>query len=72
MREISAYALQQRISAFACKMDCEDISLAKKGKASKQNNDDLFEMMFIYEFLPYWNTEQIRQKECYLNNKHGL
>lgn len=72
MRIITAYELQKRISKVASKMDCENIKLAKQGKASQVVDEKIFEMMFIRQFLPYWTTQQIKQKECYLNEKFGV
>lgn len=53
MRIISAIKLQNRIMEVARKMDCDNISQAKKGKSSADINDSILEMMFIHEFLPY-------------------
>jgi len=72
MRITSANGLQERIIKVASELDCENIKLAKQGKASDEIDNDLFEMMFIHEFLPYWNTGQIRQKECLLNDKYNI
>ena len=72
MRVISATNLQGRIEKAACEMDCKAVALAKQGKSSKGTQDALFEIMFIHAFLPYWNTSQLRQKECYLHDKFGI
>lgn len=72
MRIIDAYGLQKRIVQAACEMDCENNLLAKQGKASVEVDKDIFRLMFIHKFLPYWSTEQIRQKECLLNEEYGV
>jgi len=72
MKITSANDLQERIIKVAGELDCKNIQLAKQGKASDEIANDLFEMMFIHEFLPYWNTGQVRQKECLLNEKYNV
>ena len=71
MRIITANELQKRVAKIASKMDCENIKLAKQGKGNKVVDDKIFELMFIHTFLPYWSTDQIKQKECYINSKFG-
>lgn len=68
----SAYDLQSRFKKAACKMDCENIQKAKQGKAIDSVDDSVFEILFIAELLPYLNASQLRQKECYLNDKYGI
>lgn len=72
MKIFSAYELQKRIVKTASEMDCENNRLAKQGKASSEINEAIFEMMFLYPFLPYWPVEVLRQKECYLNDKYQV
>lgn len=72
MKILTANGLQDRIMQAAVVLDCENIALAKQGKQSESVDEQLFEMMFIHEFLPYWNAGQIKQKECYLNDKYGI
>lgn len=69
---LSIEDLQRRILAKACKMSCENIERARQGKADKQVDRDVFEMMVIRKFLPYWSTAQIKQKECYLFEKFRI
>lgn len=72
MRINSAHVIQKRIIKVASELDCKNISLAKQGKASNETNFAIFEMMFIYKFLPFFDAEQRRQKECFLNEKYGI
>lgn len=72
MKFYAANDIQTRILQVACALDCENIQAAKQGKASKQVNDDIVELMFAHEFIPYWNTKQIRQVECFLNEKFKI
>lgn len=72
MRFTTASGLQTRIMKVACQMDCDNIQSASQGKSSKQVNVDLKELMVIHEFIPYWNIEQLRAAECYLNEKYKI
>ena len=72
MRINSANGIQKRIIAVASKLDCQNIELAKQGKASIKINDALFELMFIHTFIPFWDSSQRRQKECLLKDKYGI
>lgn len=72
MRIIDGRELQKRIIQAATEMDCENNLLAKQGKASSEVDRGIFELIFIHKFLPFWTTEQVRQKECYLNNKYSV
>ena len=72
MRVISAYELQKRIVTVASQMDCQNNELAKQGKASPEIDRQIFELMFIHQFLPFFSVDQIRQKECYLNETYGV
>lgn len=53
-------------------MECENILKAKQGEAVAAVDHAIYEMMFIYTFLPYWNIAQRKQKECYLNEKYKI
>lgn len=72
MRITTASGLQTRIMKVACQMDCDNITAASQGKSSKQVNSSLKELMVIHEFIPYWNVEQLRAVECYLNEKFKI
>jgi len=68
----SGYDLQSRFKKAACRMDCENIQKAKQGKALDSVDDAVFEILFIVKLLPYLTAAQMRQKECYLNDKYGI
>ena len=72
MRTFAASEIQAKILAAACQLDNQDIQAAKQGKASVQVADDLLHLMLIHEFLPYWKTEEIRQIDCFLNEKFNI
>lgn len=72
MRVISTDGLKSRIINYAGKIACENMALSKQGKTDNGINEALIELMFIHEALPHWSTKQIRQKECYLNEKYGI
>lgn len=67
----SSYDIQQRVYKIACDLSCENIQKAKQGKPVRETDDQIFELMFIAEFLPYWNAKQMKQKECYINDKYN-
>ena len=72
MRIIDARILQKRITEAASQMDCKNNQAGRSGKTSSEVDRAIFELMFIHKFLPFWSTEQVRQKECYLNNKYSV
>ena len=72
MRIIDAEGLQKRILEAAESMDCKNLELDKQGMASPDVNKAIFELMFIHQFLPFMDNSQVRQKECYLNEKYGV
>ena len=72
MKILTPDDLQKRIAQAACKLECENIALAKQGKKSKDNENALFEMMFMYTFIQGWSSTQLRQKECLLNDNYGV
>lgn len=61
--------IQRRIAVRANQMNCDNIAKARQGKGDKKVDLDIFEMMLIRKFLPYWTIDQVKQKECYLNEK---
>ncbi len=72
MKSYSADELQARILKVACEMDCKNIQAAKQGQASIEVNKNVFELMFIHEFLPGWDANKRRQVECLLNAKFKI
>lgn len=72
MTEYTPYGLQRRIMQKANELDCVNTRKAMQGKSSPETDKQVFELMFIHKLLPYLNGSQIREKECYLNDKFGL
>ncbi|MGG7664075.1 hypothetical protein [Dyadobacter sp. BHUBP1] len=72
MKVISARELGERIMKVAVELDCQNSRMARVGKPDWQVDQGLFELMFILEFVPYWNAAQLWQKACYLNRKYGV
>ena len=72
MRIITASSLRPRILKATNELMCKGVALAKRGKKDKTIDASILELMLIYEFLPYWSDAQVRQKECYLNEKFNV
>ncbi len=68
----STHDIQSRIIKVACRLDCQNIQDSKQGKALDSVDDQVFERMFFYRFVPYWTTKQIREVECYLNEEFDV
>lgn len=72
MRLFSVDDIQNRIVKVACALDCENIQNAKQGKTSIDLNESVVELMFFHEFMPYWTKHQVKEAECYLNEKYKI
>lgn len=72
MRVTTPSGIQKRIMKVACEMDCGNIKASQQGKSSKLVDLEVRHLMLIHEFVPYWNTEQLREVECYLNEKFKI
>lgn len=71
-RVFSVADIQDRIVIRATEMNCENVKKAMQGKGDKQVDRDIFEMMMIRKFLPYWTIDQVKQKECYLSDRFKI
>lgn len=68
----TAKSLQNKIKSYLMERNCEAVRKATVGVIDKSVDDDTFELMFIYTFLPYWCNDRIKQVKCDIDENFNI
>lgn len=68
----TAESLQRKIKSYLMDRNCEAVRKATVGIIDRDVNEETFELMFIYTFLPYWDKDKIKQVKCDIDENFNI
>lgn len=71
-KNVTTGVIQANIRAAVVDIECQSVRNATKGIIDEYSDEEVFDLMFIHTFIPFWCKDTVGKVKCLLAEKYNI